>query len=103
MFAMKRVLLVATLLGALGCNKGPSEGQCQQLLDHLIDLEFKKAGTSASSDEVKAELAKQKDAVRAAKSSEFIATCKDKTARTRVECALKATTLEAVAACDSQK
>lgn len=100
---MKRVLLVATLLGAIGCNKGPSEGQCQQLLEHLIDLEFKKAGTSTASDAAKAELTKQKDAVRTSKSPEFISTCKDKTAKARVECALKATTLEAVAECDSQK
>ncbi len=99
---MKRVMLVAVVL-AVGCKKGPSEDQCKQLLDHLVDLEFKKAGTAGATDAMKAELTKQKQAVTAAKSGEFIAVCVDKTAKSRVDCALAANDLDAVAKCDEQK
>jgi hypothetical protein len=98
---MKRVMLAAVLLGAVGCKNGASKDQCQQLLDHLVDLEFKKAG-AAVTDATKAELAKQKADVAKAK-PEFIGMCQDKTAKSRVECALAATTLEAVAKCDEAK
>jgi hypothetical protein len=96
---MKRWLLLATMaLGA--CGNGPSQDQCTQLLDHLVDLEFKKAGTTASAESQKADLAKQKASVIEAKSPEFMAACTDKTAKDRVECALAASDLEAVAKCD---
>lgn len=98
---MKRVLLAAVLLGAVGCKDAPSEDQCKQLLDHLVELEFKKAGTAAS-DASKTDLAKQKADVAKAK-PEFIDVCRDKTAKGRVECALAAQTLEAVAKCDETK
>src|SRR5512140_896898 len=89
---MKRVCLLLVL--AVGCKSGPSEDQCKQLLDHLVDLEFKKAGAAATSDTLKAELAKQKTAVTEAKSSEFLDTCTKKMARSRVECALGANDLD---------
>lgn len=86
---------------AAACGKGPSEGQCKQLLDHLVDLEFKKAGANATAEQQKDELAKQKAAVVAAKQAEFMSVCVDKTAKTRVTCALAATDLDAVAKCDT--
>jgi len=95
---MKRWLAVCLLVGA--CGKGPSEDQCKQLLDHLVDLEFKKAGAAATADNQRAELTKQKTAVTEVKSSEFVEACMDKTARDRVECAIAATDLDAVAKCD---
>jgi len=101
---MKRwMLLVVTIVatGAAACGKGPSEGNCKQLLDHLVDLEFKKAGASATTDQQKGELTKQKTAVAEAKQPEFMGVCVDKTAKSRVDCALAATDLEAVAKCDS--
>ena len=98
---MKRWIVAMLVVAA--CGKGPSEDQCKQLLDHLVDLEFKKAGAAASSDALKAELAKQKAAVVEAKSTEFISTCVDKTAKDRVDCALAATDLDAVAKCDEAK
>src|SRR5258705_12108229 len=95
---MKRWALVAVL--AVGCGKGPSEDQCKTLLDHLVDLEFKKAGTAATADAQKAELAKQKAAVIENTWPELFKECGDKTAKDRVECALAATDLDAVAKCD---
>jgi hypothetical protein len=102
MAAMKRWILGAVLL-ATGCKNAPTEDQCRQLLDHLVDLEFKKAGAAASSDAMKAEIAKQKTAVTQAKSAEFIGTCTKKMARSRVECALAANDIDnGVVACDSK-
>jgi hypothetical protein len=98
---MKRWILGAVLL-ASGCVNAAPEDQCKQLLDHLVDLEFKKAGAAAG-ESGKAELAKQKQAVSDAKSAEFIEACTKKTPRSRVECALAATDLENVTKCDEVK
>ena len=98
---MKRWILGAVLL-ATGCKNAPSEDQCRQLLDHLVDLEFKKAGAT-SSDAVKAELAKQKQAVSEAKATEFLESCTKRTAKSRIECAIAAGDLEGVAKCDEVK
>ena len=102
---MKRACLLVVLL-AIGCRKGPSKDQCKQLLDHLVDLEFKKAGAQASSDALKAEIAKQKTAVTDKVSGEFLDTCMKKEARSRVECGLAANDLDGpngVAKCDDAK
>src|SRR3954469_24124016 len=99
---MKRWILGAVLL-AVGCKNAPSEDQCKQLLDHLVDLEFKKAGAAAVSDSMKAEIAKQKQAVSEVKESEFLDACTKKTAKARIECALAAGDLEAVGKCDEAK
>jgi hypothetical protein len=102
---MKRAVVLA-LLFAVGCKNGPSEDQCKQLLDHLVELEFKKAGAAATTDAMKQEIAKQKTAVTEAKKTEFIETCTKKMAKARVECALNATELDGdngVAKCDEAK
>jgi cellulose synthase operon protein C len=102
---MKRATVVAMLFAA-ACSNGPSDGQCKQLLTHLVDLEFKKAGAAASSDAMKAEIAKQKSAVTEAKSKEFLDACTKKMSKARVECALKANELDGesgVGKCDEQK
>jgi len=102
---MKRACVVALLL-AIGCKNGPSDDQCKQLLDHLVDLEFKKAGAAASSDQMKAEIAKQKTSVTDKVANEFIETCTKKMAKARVECALAANELDGdngVAKCDEAK
>jgi hypothetical protein len=101
MAAMKRWILGAVLL-ATSCKNAPTEDQCKQLLDHLVDLEFKKAGATGS-DAVKAELAKQKQAVSEARQAEFFEVCVKRTARSRVECSLGAGDLEAVVKCDEAK
>jgi len=98
---MKRWILGAALL-ATGCKGAPSEDQCTQLLDRLVELEFRKAG-AAGGDAVKSEVAKQKQAVIDAKSTEFVEVCTKKTTRARVECALSAPDLEALAHCDETK
>jgi len=102
---MRRWIIAASFLGLLGtgCKNAPSEDSCKQLLDHLVDLEFKKAGAGTGSEQLKADLAKQKAAVAEAKSAEFVDVCVNKTAKQRVDCALMANDLDAVAKCDEQK
>lgn len=70
-----------------------SDARCKQLLEHLVDLEFAKAGGGS-------DVARQKAAVIDVKFGEFIATCR-KTPRDHVECALAATSPEAITKCDA--
>ena len=103
---MKRAWVLLALLFVAACKNGPSDDQCKQLLDHLVDLEFKKAGAAATSDAMKQEIAKQKTQVTEAKRTEFLETCTKKMAKSRVECALNATELDGdngVAKCDEAK
>jgi hypothetical protein len=93
---------VLALALCAGCGKTPSDDQCKQLLDHLTELEFKKAGATATADAQKAALAQQKAKVVEAKTAEFMDQCTKKTARDRVECALAATDLDAVTKCDTE-
>ena len=100
---MKRAGLLIVL--AIGCKNGPSEDQCKQLLDHLVDLEFKKAGAAASSDAMKADLANKKT-VTDKVTNEFMESCTKKMSKGRVECALNANALggdNGVAKCDATK
>ena len=104
--AMTRWFLAALLVAGVGCGKTPSDDQCKQLLDHLVDLEFKKAGAAATSDAMKSEIAKAKTAVTDAKSKEFVDTCVKKMSKTRVACALAANELDGdngVSKCDESK
>lgn len=105
MAEMKRWILGAVVVAsawASGCKNAPSEDQCKRLLDHLVDLEVKKAG-AAGGDVARAELAKAKQAVSDARSTEFLDTCTKRMARSRVDCALATSDLEGVAKCDEVK
>jgi|SRR5688572_23576760 len=102
--AMKRAWVILVLAAA--CGKGPSEDQCNKLLNHLVDLEFKKAGAAATTDAMKSEIAKQKTAVTDAKKAEFMEVCVKKMSKARVECALTKTEIDGdngVGKCDEAK
>jgi hypothetical protein len=102
---MKRAWVVA-LVFAAACGNAPSDSDCKKLLDHLVDLEFKKAGAAATTDAMKQEITKQKNTVTQAKSAEFLDVCKNKMAKSRVKCSLAATELDGengVAKCDEAK
>ena len=103
--AMKRAWVFA-LVFAAACGKGPSDDDCKKFLDHLVDLEFKKAGAAATTDAMKQEIAKQKNTVTEAKSAEFLDVCKKKMSKARVQCALAATELDGdngIGKCDETK
>src|ERR1700760_2162568 len=105
MIAMKRAV-VAVLLFAAACKSGPSKDDCSKLLDHLVDLEFKKAGAAASSDAMRGEIAKSKSQVTSNVADTFMKTCTEKMSKSRVACALAASDLEgegSVAKCDEAK
>jgi hypothetical protein len=105
MSAMKRAV-VAVILFAAACKSGPSKDDCSKLLDHLVDLEFKKAGAAATSDAMRAEITKAKGQVTSNVADTFMKTCTDKMTKARVICALAAAELEgegSVAKCDEAK
>lgn len=91
------VLAAKTVPTALACRPTlPSKRRCEQLLAHIVDLEFANAATGGPT----ADIAKQKAAVIAAKREAFLASCL-KTQLGRVECALVARDKAALAACDA--
>ena len=99
-----RALAVVAMIVAAGCSSGPSKDQCQKLVEHLIDLEVAAGGgKAATTDEAKAEQAKQKKAIAAGAAAKFDEACLHKTPKHVVECALEARTLEDVAKCDQVK
>ncbi len=102
---MKRLAVALVLV--LGCKNGPSEDQCKQLMDHLVDLEFKKGGAaSASGDAAKAEQAKTKAEIASRRGSDFIAMCTKTMTKSRVDCALAASDVSGdngVGKCDEAK
>jgi len=105
---MKRAWVFALVTFVLGaaCGKGPSDDDCKKFLDHLVDLEFKKAGAAATTDAMKQEIAKQKNTVTEAKSAEFLDVCKKKMSKARVQCAIAATELDGehgIGKCDEAK
>jgi len=102
---MKRAWVLALLIAG-ACGKGPSDDDCTKFLDHLVDLEFKKAGAAATTDAMKQEIAKQKNTVTEGKRAEFMDVCKKKMSKARVQCAIAATELDGdngVGKCDEAK
>ena len=77
-----RCCVVLALLVA--CSKAPSEDQCRKLLEHVVDLELKKAGVG-SAEGAKADIDKLRAQVADVKAPEFVETCTTKTSRARVE------------------
>ena len=96
---VRNCALVALLV--IGCRNGPSEDDCKQLLDHVVDMEFKKAGAQGGSNaQVKEALDKQRVALSEQKSNDFLDQCTKKMAKSRVDCGVAASTLEELAKCD---
>ncbi len=102
---MKSVVVALVLV--LGCKNGPSEDQCKQLMDHLVDLEFKKGGANApAGDAAKQEQAKTKTAITALRGKDFLTMCTKTMTKTRVDCALAASDISGdsgIGKCDEAK
>ncbi|MCE9580538.1 MAG: hypothetical protein K8W52_45885 [Deltaproteobacteria bacterium] len=98
-------LLIGLLVLApfTACGGGPSQDSCEQLLDHLIDLELQKGGAKTITDQMKADLAKQKKQLTEYVHEKYMASCIKKTASGLVECGLAAKNEDELAKCDEVK
>jgi hypothetical protein len=96
--ATAALLALAPLLA--GCGDAPSKKECEQLLDHVVELELEEAGTDGMSAEAKTDLEKQKQKLRDYVGKEFIDRCVKDLPKKHVSCGLKAANKEALAACD---
>ena len=91
---MLRASLISALLFVLsgaGCGNAPSKGDCEKLLDHLVELEAAAGGGGAMPADQKGALEQQQKKVRESIGLDF---CVDKMSSDQVECGLKARTLE---------
>jgi hypothetical protein len=100
---------LALIAGLAACGDAPSEGDCQKLLEHLVELEVSAGGAKpptegdqAATDTARAELTKQKKAIVDGASAKFLEACVDKTPKSVVTCSLAAKTLDDVAKCDGK-
>lgn len=95
--------LAAVLALGGACSNAPSKGDCEQLRDKLIDLEFTAMGAKAQDSKGREALAKQKQETSEGVAERFAEACIKKTPKALIDCALNATTLAAVQQCDEQK
>ena len=95
-------LAVLLAVGSIACGDKPSNQECEKLLDHFIDIEVSAAGTDQLSPEMKADLEKQKAALREHLKKAFMDQCMEKTPGGYVKCGLKARSLEELAKCDKR-
>lgn len=92
---------VGSVLVTAACKETPSKTQCEELLAHLIDIETASGGTDKVPEEMKADLEKQKKAIREyAVGQKFIETCTQKTPKKVVACGLAAKNADELAKCD---
>jgi hypothetical protein len=80
------------LLFLMSCSRAPTRAQCEQLLAHLTRLELREAGTAP-------ELEKD---ILAEIGGTALDHCLHHLPLARVECALRAQSIEQAALCDSQ-
>jgi hypothetical protein len=100
---MRLVCALALIVGAASCKDAASAEECKQAFTGIVDMQFADAGAKAESPELKAALAKQKQATIDATGPAFISTCEDKTPRSVVTCMLAAKSTDDLKACDSGK
>ena len=93
------VAVVFLSFALVGCGDKPSQGDCEKLLDHFIEIEVTAAGTDQLTPEMQADLDKQKKGVREQVKKAFMEQCTEKTPGSFVKCGLKARNAEALAKC----
>jgi hypothetical protein len=96
---MKR-FVVLTLVALVGCGKTPTQGDCEQLLEHVVELEMAAGGASATTDEARANLAAQKKKVSGYVGQDFLESCVKDLPMSQLKCGLAAKTLDELARCD---
>ena len=94
-------LAVGTTLATAACQATPSKSDCDKLLAHLIDIEVSSGGGDKLPEAMKAEVAKQKQAIKDyAVGQKFLETCTQKTPKKVVACGLAAKNADELAKCD---
>ncbi len=94
-------LAVGTALVTAACQSTPSKSDCDKLLAHLIDIEVSSGGGDKLPEAMKAEVAKQKQAIKDyAVGQKFLETCTQKTPKKVVACGLAAKNADELAKCD---
>ena len=86
--------------GAFGCSDTPTKAQCTKLVDHIIDLEIKAAGTDKLPAQMKADLDKQRQELKEYVRESSVKKCVESLPLSVVECGIAAKTLEERAACE---
>lgn len=96
---MLRAFLLTLLLAAsAGCGNAPSKGDCEKLLEHLVELEAAAGGAAAADPKApKGELDQQKKKVRESVGLDF---CLKELSKGQLECGLKAKSLEELKTCE---
>jgi hypothetical protein len=84
------------------CRDAPTQAQCEQLLDHVIDLELAQASAGSAAAPSAEELATQRQEFRAFTGKDFIAQCTNDLPARRVTCGLAARTKADQLACDDE-
>jgi hypothetical protein len=98
-------LLIGLLFAAplAACGSGPSQESCDQLLDHLIDLELQSGGGKGVTEPMKADLVKQKKQLSDYVREKFMASCMKKTAKGLIDCGITAKNQDELGKCDEAK
>lgn len=97
------VLAPAALVIVLaGCSEKPSKEDCARLLDHIIDLEVRAAGTDKITPEMRADLDSQRKQVKDSMADKFLQRCEASVPVSVVTCGLAAKTPADYAACEKQ-
>ena len=96
---MKRAVLaiaIVALACATGCKKRVTQAQCDAMLDHFAQLVVTAKMKDATPDAIKAEQAREREA---AASDDDFKNCTVEVTPAEWDCAMKATTPEAVEKC----
>lgn len=89
---LRAVLLALFLAVAAACGNAPSKGDCEKLLEHLVELEAAAGGAAVADPKAaKGELDQQKKKVRESVGLDF---CLKELSKDQLECGLKAKSLD---------
>lgn len=88
-------LAVLFALPAAACSKAPEDGQCDKLMDHLVELKLVEAKVSAD------KAPESRKSLHEAMDAKFKKRCETELRASQVQCALKAKDRAGLDACDS--
>lgn len=93
--ALQFFMVSGIAMGTLGaCSQAPEEGQCEDLLNHTIEIVVNDGHASA---EHKATYTTE---LKAKTAEVFLKDCEKKLKASQIACSLKATTLDGIDKCD---